>query len=85
MKKTKITAWNMDTSEIIEFEVIVDKIKQCGENGLMIYDTEIRKVFAILNHLRAIIEIEFSLNYSVSLGEFCECHLWTHDGTIDIE
>lgn len=75
----------MDKGEVIEFEVIVCEIKQYGKNGLIVNDTEIRKVFAILNHLRSIINIEFSLNYSVCFGDFCECHLWTYDGTIDIE
>ena len=96
----KISAWNKNTGEVLDFETTIKSIKPYGENGLILRDDDLHAVTQAVNMLRYCVPCEFTINFSdesllriicfwsdfsICFGEFCECHIWTFDGTIDIK
>lgn len=84
MTTTKINAWNKDTGEVVEFETYLQSVKQYGENGLILRDTNLNAVTQVINKIRYCVPCEFTINFTISFGDFCEASIWTFDGTIDI-
>lgn len=85
MNIKKISAWNKNTGEVLDFETTIKSIKPYGENGLILRDDDLHAVTQAVNMLRYCVPCEFTINFSICFGEFCECHIWTFDGTIDIK
>ena len=80
----KISAWNRETGDVSNFEVNVGKIEEYGVNGIVICDTDLKRVAGVIMMIKRIVDIEFSLIYNSCFGEFVECHITTFDGNIDI-
>ena len=79
----KINVWNKLTGETLSFETNIKKVEHYGENGLVICDTDLKRVAGVIMMIKSIVDVEFNLTYNSCFGEFIECHITTFDGTID--